>query len=604
MTQSRALNRRQFLQAVGLGLGSLAGATLACGKAGQEVPPPAPTAAGLATSPPQAPTAPIMPTVAPTATALPTMQANLPPDLVLVHGKVLTMDPADRVVQAVAVQGGRIQAVGSDVEIQALAGPETKTIDLAGQVMTPGLIDAHNHLQVVGLMNGYYLSLMPPEVRSLADLTARLKEAAAQTPAGEWIQAYFLGLAEGRLPNRHDLDQASTAHPIWVLQQGGHYGSANSLALQIAGIDAGTPNPDGGIIGREASGQPDGVFYNHRAMDLLRQHAPRYTPEMVRQNIVGTLPVFASYGVTSFQDNNVRGLDVVGSYLEAGRQGAMSLRGSIYYTLEWPADLDRALKELPLGGGDDFMHLAGYKFLLDGQSLMAYCHEPHNGVRWDMPTWEPKAFKAAVRALHDTGLQICVHCIGDAAVDLTVDAYEEAMNANPRPDPRHRVEHAILTKPDTTRRMRDLGIVVSTQPAFIRLGGDYWPTVFGPERTKRLMVTREWLDGGVALALGSDAPTGPWYSPQATLAGAISRLTLSNEPLEPGQALTIQEALRAHTIGSAYAAHEEAIKGSVEPGKLADLTVWTEDPTMAPLQRLWQMPMAMTLVGGKVVYQA
>nr|RPI48501.1 MAG: hypothetical protein EHM56_13600 [Chloroflexota bacterium] len=244
------------------------------------------------------------------------------------------------------------------------------------------------------------------------------------------------------------------------------------------------------------------------------------------------------------------------------------------------------------------MRLAGSKFLLDGQTLMAYCHEPHGGVRWDLPTWEPQAFKAAVRALHDTGQQICVHCIGDAAVDLTVDAYEEAMNANPRPDPRHRVEHAILTKPDTTRP------IVPTQPAFIRLGGDYWPTVFGPERRKRLMVTREWLDGGVALALGSDAPTGPWYSPQATLAGAISRLTLSNEPLEPGQALTIQEALRAHTMGSAYATHEEAIKGSIEPGKLADLAVWTEDPTTAPLQRLWQMPMAMTLVGGNIVYQA
>jgi predicted amidohydrolase YtcJ len=603
VTTSRTLNRRQFLKAVGLGLGSLAGATLACGRTGQEVPPATTTAASLVTN--QAPvTATSPPTVTPAAVVSPTTPAGPPPDLVLVHGKVMTMDAADHNVQAVAVQGGRIQAVGSDVEIMALAGPETQIIDLAGQVMTPGLIDAHNHLQVVGLTNSYYLPLMPPDVRSLADLTAGLKEAAAQTPAGEWIQGYFLGITEGRLPNRLDLDQASTEHPIWLLQQGGHYGSANSLALRIAGIDANTPDPEGGVIGREADGQPDGVFYNHRAMDLLRQHAPRYTPEMVHNNIVGTLPLFAAYGITSLQDNNVRGLEVVGSYLEAGRQGAMSLRGAIYYTLEWPTDLDRALNELPPGGGDDFMRLAGYKFLLDGQALMAFCHEPHSGVRWDLPTWDPKAFKAAVRALHDTGLQICVHCIGDAAVDLTVDAYEEAMNANPRPDPRHRVEHAILTKPDTTRRMRDLGIVVSTQPAFIRLAGDYWPTVFGQERSKRLMVTREWLDGGVALALGSDAPTVPWYSPQATLAAAVSRLTPSNKPLEPGQALTIQEALRAHTIGSAYAIHEEAIKGSIEPGKLADLAVWTEDPTTAPPQRLWQMPMAMTLVGGKVVYQA
>jgi len=295
-------------------------------------------------------------------------------------------------------------------------------------------------------------------------------------------------------------------------------------------------------------------------------------------------------------------VDTVRTYLETGRQGALYLRGAVYYTLEWPADLDRALTQMERYQ-DDHMRFAGFKFLLDGQTLMAYCHEPHNGVRWDMPTWDPQTFKDAVRKLHDTGLQICVHCIGDAATDLTLDAYEEAMNANPRPDPRHRIEHAILTKSRSTQRMKDLGVVVSTQPAFIRLGGNYWSTVFGPERADRLMVTREWLEAGVHLALGSDAPTGPWYTPQMTLAEAVARLDRNNQQLEPDQALTIQEALRAHTMGSAYAAHEEDVKGSVEAGKLADLAVWTEDPYTAPLQRLWKIPIAMTLVGGKVVHQ-
>jgi len=587
---SRRITRRQFL--IGAGA-TLVGTTLACNRG-----------RGIATTV-SAPTTTPTPTTAhpPTPTITPTPSLEGPADLVLLNGKVITVDAADTIAQAVAIKNGRIQAVGSDEAIRALVGPDTETVDLAGRSLTPGLIDAHNHFQVMGLMNGYYVPLMPPEVRTLAELQAKLQETVAQTPPGEWVKGYYLGLAEGRLPTRHDLDPISSEHPIWLMQQGGHYGSANSLALQIAGITADTPNPPGGQIGREANGEPNGVFYNHRAMDLVRRYIPAYTPEMVHENIVSTQPIFAAVGVTSFQDNNVRGVDMIRAYLETGKRGDMYLRGAVYFTLEWPKDLDRALNQME-HYQDEFMRFAGFKFLLDGQALMAYCHEPHNGVRWDMPTWEPQTFKDAVRKLHDTGLQICVHCIGDAAVDLTLDAYEEAMNANPRPDPRHRIEHAILTQAHSTQRMKDLGVVVSTQPAFIRIGGAYWPGVFGPERADRLMVTREWLESGVHLALGSDAPTGPWYTPQMTLAEAVARVDRNNQQLEPDQALTIQEALRAHTMGSAYAAHEENIKGSIEVGKLADLAVWSEDPYTAPLQRLWQIPIEMTLVGGEIVYKA
>jgi predicted amidohydrolase YtcJ len=600
-TQSQQpITRRDFLKAAGLSLGSLAGATLACGRSGREptqsaitiepLPSAQPTTVSVATSPP------------PTAAATPTRSLAGTADTILVSGKVITVDPADSIAQAVAVKNGRIQAVGRDDEIRFLAGPETTTVDLAGRTLTPGLIDAHNHFQVMGLMHGFYVPLMPPDVRTMEDLVAKLRETAARTAKGEWVKGYFLGLGEGGLPTRHDLDRVSTEHPIWLMQQGGHYGSANSLALQMAGVGADTQSPSGGLIGRDPNGEPNGVFYNHRAMDLVRLHIPPYTPEMVRENILSTQDLFAAVGVTSFQDNNVRGVDTVRTYLETGKSGDMYLRGSVWFTLEWPKDLDRALTQME-HYQDEFMRFAGFKFLLDGQSLMAYCHEPHNGVRWDMPTWQPETFKNAVRALHDTGLQICVHCIGDAAADLTVDAYEAAMNANPRPDPRHRIEHAILTKAQTTSRMADLGIVASTQPAFIRIGGAYWVDIFGPERAGRLMVTREWLEAGVPLALGSDAPTGPWYSPQMTLAEAVARVDLNGQQLGPDQALTIQEALRAHTMGSAYAAHEEDVKGSIEVGKLADLVVWSQDPYNTPLQELWQLPVDLTLVGGQVVYQ-
>jgi predicted amidohydrolase YtcJ len=522
--------------------------------------------------------------------------------MVLTGGKVITVDPADSIAQAVAVKDGLIQAVGDDEAIRALVGGKTKVIDLGGQAVTPGLVDPHNHLQVWGQLQDFYVALMPPEVRTMDDLKAKLAEAIAQTPEGEWVQGYFLSVGEG-LPNRHHLDPVSPNHPVWIVQQGGHYGSANSLALQMAGITADTPDPVGGVIEREASGEPSGVFYNHRAMDVLRQHVPRFTTEMVRNYIATAQPIFAASGVTTFHDNNVRGVDTVGAYFDTDREGKMLIRGQVYYTLEWPGDLERALKEVETYQGNGFMRFAGFKFLLDGQAQMAHCHQPHNGVRWDTSTWEPQRFKGTVRALHDTGLQICVHCFGDAAADLTLDAFEEAMNANPRPDPRHRLEHAIITTPQATQRIKDLGVVVSTQPQFIRLGGDHYAEMFGEERAKRVIVTREWLEAGIPVALGSDSPTTPWLTPQVTLFGAVTRITFSNQFYQPEQSLTIQEALRAHTMGSAYAGFEEDVKGSIEPGKLADLAVWSEDPYTAPLKRLWQIPIAMTLVGGEIVYQ-
>jgi predicted amidohydrolase YtcJ len=588
------IDRRKFL--VGAGT-ALAGAALACGRE-RGVPTAEPTLTPIPTQPPTAPGA----TATPTALIKPTAPAGQAADLVLLNGKVITVDAVDSIAQAVAVKNGLIQAVGADGDLVAAVGEDTQVIDLGGRTLTPGLIDAHIHFQVMGLMNSYYVPFLPPEVKTRDDLRAKLAEIVAGTPEGEWVKGYFIVVQGGGLPTRHDLDPVSPNHPVWIVQQGGHYGSANSLALHIAGITADTPDPVGGVIGRDANGEPDGVFYNHRAMDLLRMHVPVYTQEAVDQNIASTQPLFAACGVTSFQDNNVRGTNTVGTYLTVGQRGDMYLRGAVYYTLEWPGDLDRALNEIERYS-DEFMRFAGYKFLLDGQISMAYCHEPHKGERWDTSTWEPQRYKDTVRALHESGLQICVHCFGDAAVDLTLDAFEEAMNANPRPDPRHRIEHCVLCTPQATQRMKDLGVVVSTQPQFIRLGGDMYADYFGEDRARRVIVTREWLEAGVPVALGSDAPSTPWYTPQVTLFGAVTRITFSNQFYEPAQALTVKEALRAHTMGSAYAAHEENVKGSIEVGKMADMTVWSEDPYTAPTQRLWQIPMEMTLVGGEIVYQ-
>ena len=576
---SNTITRREFL--VGAGA-ALAGAALACGQ----------QRGGTTTAPTTSTVPPIVPSTPPAQAA----------DIALLNGNIITVDSADTLAQAVAVKDGLIQAVGTTEQVSAVVGEATQVIDLGGRTVIPGLIDAHNHFQVIGLMHSYYVPLLPPDVVTVQDLQAKLTEVIAQLPEGEWVKGYYLIVKGIGLPNKHDLDAISPHNPVFILQQGGHYGSANTMALKIAGITAATPDPPGGMIGREANGEPDGIFYNHRAMDLVRRHMPLYTQGMVWDNIMTSQKLFAGCGVTSFQDNNVRGVDTVKTYLDVGKQGGMYLRGAVYYTLEWPSDLDRALYEIE-HYSDEFMRFAGFKFLLDGQMTMAYCHEPHNGQRWDLPTWDPQTYKNAVRALHDTGLQICVHCVGDAAVDLTLDAFEAAMNANPRPDPRHRIEHCILTRPEATQRIKDLGVVVSPQPQFIRLGGDGYVDLFGEKRAKRIMVTREWLDAGIVVALSSDAPSTPWHTPLATLVGAVTRATYSNQRFEPEQAMTIQEALRAHTLGSAYAGHQENVKGSIEVGKMADLVVWSIDPYHSTMQELWNSTMDMTMVAGEIVHQ-
>jgi predicted amidohydrolase YtcJ len=523
-------------------------------------------------------------------------------DVVLRNGKVVVMDDADTVAQAIAVKDGLVLQAGLDPAIDALIGPSTRVIDLRGRTLTPGFVDSHLHFQVVAQFNGFYTPFMPPDVVTLGQLQDGLAEEAAKTPQGEWIKAIYLTVGSEDVPTRSDLDPVTPNHPLFLIHIGGHWGTANSKALQAAGITSATPNPTGGIIERDGTGQPTGVLYNHQAMDLIRRVMPRYDDASIRAGILAYQQLFASYGVTSYQDNNIRGAATVADYQQIAKEGRMSLRSTLYITLEYPSDLDAALHQVE-HYEDAYCRFAGAKFLIDGQAPTAYCYEPHNGASWQTTTWDIAAYKQTVRTLHDAGFQICTHCVGDAAMDVVLDAYEEAMSANPRPDPRHRLEHAVLSKPASTQRIKDLGVVISTQPHFIRQGGDAYEGLFGAERLDRVIVTREWIDAGIPVAISSDAPTTIWYRPQVTLAAALSRVTATNQVIGPDQVMSIHEAMRAHTIVGAYAAHEEDIKGSLEPGKLADLVVWRDDPYSLYPRDLQYATLDLTMIGGRIYNQ-
>jgi predicted amidohydrolase YtcJ len=575
------LTRRDFLK---LSAAAIGGATLACGKIQFT----ATLAPGAATR------------------AVPSLAGGGFADTILVNGRIATMDAVNTLAQAIAVKDGTILKVGTDEDVLALTGETTQKIDLFGRAVTPGMIDTHCHLSAVGLYGPLYIDINPPIATTYAELQDIIADAAARTPKGEWITASGYISIEGRSPTKNDLDPVSPDHPVLLVNQGGHMGVVNSFALELAGVDASTKNPKFGLFVRDTSGDATGELINHSAIDVFRSLWPEDLVDKGtwETSVLSPQSKFASVGVTSFQDVNARGMDRMEAYFNLARQGRMDLRGYLLNTIEYAKEALNMPDEIEaIRYSDDYMVFGGFKFLLDGAGQASFTNEPHTGMAWDVPTWDPKQLNEITAAFHEAGFQCAFHAIGDAAVDMALDAIENAMNAHPRSDPRHRIEHALLNSDDALQRTKDLGVIISTQPQVLRLMGEAFRGIWGEERAQRMIPTRTWLDMGIPVTLSSDAPSLPWYEPQVTISGALLRLTGTDEVLGADQAMTIDESLRAHTIDGAYSAFEEDIKGSLEAGKMADLVVWKEDPYTTPAEELYESTIDLTMVDGKIIHQ-
>ena len=536
-------------------------------------------------------------------------------DLILVNGKVVSVDPEETVAEAVAVRDGRILRVGSNEEIKGLAMSSAKVIDLNGKILLPGFVDSHEHVMRRGLMLDWVNCRSPP-VETIQDIIDALAAKAAEKPVGEWVMGSWFDetkLADRRWPTRYDLDEATDRHPIYLGRAGGHNAVANSLALEAAGITKDTPQPEGGHIGMDESGEPTGRLDEIAAMNMVRGKIPQpEAEEMVRlmvENWSAIEETLLSWGITTVHEAHIKASEAL-AYQELDRAGRMRARVGLMLDGMAPykgyATSDLARQGLRTGfGWSDRLYVIGVKIGIDGAmgSLTASLREPYanDPENYGINRVTQEELTQEMVELHEAGNRACIHAIGDWAIDIALNAVEEAMESAPREDHRHRIEHAGYVRPDQLERMARLGVAVSASIGFCHPIGDSHIAALGEERLCGYYPMKSFQEHGIVAGGNSDGFGDYW--PITGIAGCVTRRSSSGDYLCREQAISVMDAIRAYTVNGAYLEAKEGEKGSLEPGKLADMAVLDRDIlTVDPLDII-NTRVLMTIVGGEVVYE-
>ncbi len=554
---------------------------------------------------------------------------SVPADLVLIGGRVITVDSADRVVEAVAVRGDRIVALGTSAEIEALVGPNTRRVDLAGRAVTPGLIDAHAHFAWGGVNRIRLVDLSYPAVKSVAEVRAKVAERVAVTPKGGWIEGRGWDegkLTERRLLTRADLDAVAPDHPVWLGQTTGHYGVANSMALALAKVGRNTPDPAGGTIDRDARGEPTGVL-KEAAQGLIDGLIPPAPESLVVRGMAELAREFNREGMTALKDPGI-GAEAWNAYRRALADSALTVRVfALWQGGESMARADRLIAERAASSrpyestGDDRLISGGIKLYLDGSggARTAWLYQDWNRNSTDVdrgntgyPAADPDTLRALIRRYHDAGFHISVHSIGDRAIDWTMDSYAEALAATPVRGRRHGIIHANIP----TDRALDLMAGMQREfdagypepsPSFTWWIGDTYAGNFGPERSRRLNPFRTFQSKGIRWAGSSDYNVTP-FPARFGIWSAVTREPLlgvfGRDPFGRDETVDVRAALRAFTIDAAHQLFLERKIGSLEAGKYADLVVWDRDPYTVPSADLKEMRALLTVFNGAVVFEA
>jgi len=531
-------------------------------------------------------------------------------DLILVNGKIITVDAQDSIAQAVAVKDDKIIQVGTNEAIRALIGPNTKTLDLKGKTLTPGLVDSHIHVMYYGRQFGKeYLNIRFPEVKSKADLLRVIYQRANQMPKGEWISGnQGFQLQPGETLNRLDLDKVAPQNPMYLRHSSGQFSVVNTAALNVAGINKNTPNPYGGKIVKDpVTQEPTGVLLHYPAENLIGKYAKGYgdrTESELIEDVKRGQEICLSAGYTSGQDVIVSLPRDIEIYKKVAESNQLKMR---IYILLYVNSEDQAVQfaRMIKPFKTDMLTFGGWKLALDGGSAAGTTLMYNKNLSISNRSYyyhEPETLKRIVKTLHNTGLQISFHVVGDEAIDQALDAIEAAVRESPRENHRHRLEHVLYPTRQALERTRKLGVVYSMSPQWISWFGPAMKQATDDETMARFMPLRTIEEMGIPTAFGCDVPASITHDPRWAFWGAVTRRGKSGYIPCAQECLSLKQALRTHTMGSAYAAFEENIKGSIEPGKLADMVVWSHDfYSMAP-RELNDLKAEMTMVGGKIVY--
>jgi predicted amidohydrolase YtcJ len=564
-----------------------------------------------------------------TAVARPIVAQQQRADLIFVGGRVITVDSADHIAQAIAVTGNRITAVGTTADINRLAGPATRRIDLQGRTITPGLLDAHAHFSGGGADRLYVVDLSYPTVKSIADVAAAIRAKVATSPRNGWIQGRGWDegkLAERRLISAKDLDAVAPDNPVFLTQTTGHYGVANSAALRLAGVTKDTRDAPGGTIDRNPDGTPTGVL-KEGAMGLVRRLIPPRTAAETEAGIRDFAKAFNAEGMTGLKDPGISS-QTWDIYKKVEQSGALSVRVFALWTGGRSADAakrviaERAAMTKPYENtGDDHVVAGGVKLYIDGSggARTAWLYDDWNkdyhgtdaGNR-GYPTSNADTIRLLIRMYHDAGMHVAVHSIGDRAIDWVVDTYDQAMRENPKKGLRHAIIHANIPTDhaiDVMARHQhdfDAGYPESSA-SFAWWLGDTYAGNFGVARSLRLNPFKTFLSKGMIWANGSDYNVTP-FPARYGIWSAIERRPLlgvyGDDPFGRAESVDVHAALRAVTIWAARQMFLEKKIGSIEVGKYADLAVWDRDFYAVPTADIKEAKCLMTIFDGKVVYDA
>jgi predicted amidohydrolase YtcJ len=516
-------------------------------------------------------------------------------DLVILNANVVTLDERRPRAEAVAVFGDKMVVVGSNSEIRKYVSAKTRVVDAKGKSVVPGFVDCHVHMAGFG---SFLQTVDLRDAKSIAEVQQKIREYAEENSdrlwvlGGRWDHEKF---AEKRLPNRWDLDAAVKDKPVFLVRVCGHIGVANSKALELAGITEETVVDGGKVDLDAASGEPNGVL-RENALELIWRVVPKPNLKSMEESCILACQEAVRAGLTGVHWV-VDSADEIRVVQKLCFEGKIPLR--VYLGI--PARLLDALVSLGLltGFGNDMVKLGFVKVFADGSlgARTAALKEPYSDdpKTCGMLLYTQRKLNRLVLKAHRAGLQLAVHAIGDRAVEAVLKAYEKALKAFPRVNHRHRIEHCSVLNPRLIRRMKRLRLIASVQPHFVV--SDFW--VFqrvGERRGRWVYPFKTLMREGIVVASGSDSPVEP-INPLLGVWAAVTKANFAEERL------SLDEAIRTYTLNAAYASFEEKLKGSIEVGKLADLTVLSEDLDRVPPEKIRDVGVEMVIVGGKVVYE-